>query len=91
MAAGRRVRGPAAPAAGPLRRTGRGMGTDGTGRRPELPGATRVSLATARLGALLLSPEPVSLRWLAGEVDALGAAAISALAQASSWAVPGTP
>lgn len=57
---------------------------------PELPGADRVALVTGRLGALLLSPEPVSLRWLAGEVDALGAAAISALAQASSWAVPGT-
>jgi hypothetical protein len=58
---------------------------------PELPGATRVALATGRLGALLRSPEPITLRWLAGEVDALGAAAISALAQASSWAVPGTP
>ena len=58
---------------------------------PELPGATRVALAAGRLGALLRSSEPVPLRWLAGEVDTLGSAAISALAQSSSWTVPGTP
>ena len=56
---------------------------------PDLPGTTRVALATGRLAGLLCSADPVSLRRLAGEVDALGAATISALAQASSWAVPG--
>jgi hypothetical protein len=58
---------------------------------PDLPGTARVGLATGRLAALLRAPHPVPLRRLAGDVDALGAAAISALAQASSWAVPGTP
>jgi hypothetical protein len=55
----------------------------------DLPGSTRVELATDRLVALLRSPGPVPLRSLAGEVDALGAAAISALAQTSSWTLPG--
>jgi hypothetical protein len=57
---------------------------------PALPGTTRVALATGRLAALLSAPDPVPLRWLAGEVDALGAAGISALAQTSSWALPGS-
>ncbi|MCW2705596.1 MAG: hypothetical protein JWQ37_3591 [Blastococcus sp.] len=57
---------------------------------PELPGTTRVALVTGRLAALLRARNPVPLRRLAGEVDALGAASISALAQSSSWAVPGT-
>jgi hypothetical protein len=57
---------------------------------PELPGTTRVALAGSRLAALLHAPDPVPLRRLAGEVDALGAAAISALAQTSSWSLPGT-
>ena len=65
----------------------------GTHRRrpttPDLPGTSRVAFAAARLAALLRAPEPVPLRRLAGEVDALGAAAISALAQTSSWALPG--
>jgi hypothetical protein len=56
---------------------------------PELPGTTRVALATDRLTTLLRAPDPVPLRRLAGEVDALGAAAINALAQTTSWAVPG--
>ncbi|TFV88791.1 hypothetical protein [Blastococcus sp. CT_GayMR16] len=56
---------------------------------PELPGTTRVELATGRLLGLLHAPAPVPLRLLAGEVDALGAAAISALAQTSSWSLPG--
>jgi hypothetical protein len=56
---------------------------------PELPGTTRVALTSDRLVALLSTRDPVPLRWLAGEVDALGAAAISALAQTSSWALPG--
>jgi hypothetical protein len=58
---------------------------------PDLPGTARVALATGRLAALLRATHPVPLRRLAGDVDALGAAAISALAQTSSWAVPGTP
>jgi hypothetical protein len=57
---------------------------------PELPAGTRVTFAGVRLAALLRSREPVPLRWLAGEVDALGAAAISALAETSSWALPGS-
>jgi hypothetical protein len=57
---------------------------------PDLPGAARVALATGRLAALLRTTDPVPLRRLAGEVDALGAAAISALAQGSSWTVPRT-
>lgn len=56
----------------------------------DLPGATRVALATRRLAALLRLDEPVPLCRLAADVDALGAAAISALAQTSSWALPGT-
>jgi hypothetical protein len=56
---------------------------------PELPGTTRAELATGRLLALLRTRDPVPLRRLAGEVDALGAAAISALAQTSSWSLPG--
>jgi hypothetical protein len=56
-----------------------------------LPGTARVAAGTARLARLLQTPEPVPLRWLAGEVDALGAAAVSALGQTSSWTVPGTP
>ena len=55
----------------------------------DLPGNVRVAFTSMRLAALLRTPEPVPLRHLAGEVDALGAAAISALAQTSSWAVPG--
>jgi hypothetical protein len=54
-----------------------------------LPGTVRVAFTTMRLAALLRTPEPVTLRRLAGEVDALGAAAISALAETSSWTVPG--
>jgi hypothetical protein len=58
---------------------------------PDLPGPVRVALTSVRLAALLRSPEPVPLWHLAGEVDALGAAAISALAQTSSWALPASP
>jgi hypothetical protein len=56
-----------------------------------LSGTDRLGSATARLAALLRTAEPVPLRRLAWDVDALGAAAISALAQTASWAVPGTP
>lgn len=57
----------------------------------DLPGTLRVASCTVRLARLLRTPEPVTLRRLAGEVDALGAAAISALVQTSPWTVPGTP
>jgi hypothetical protein len=53
----------------------------------ELAAPARVVVSTVRLAALLRTPDPVPLRRLAGAVDALGAAAISAYAQASSWAV----
>jgi len=54
----------------------------------DLAAPARVAVSTVRLAALLRTPDPVPLRRLAGAVDALGAAAISAYAQASSWAVP---
>jgi len=57
----------------------------------ELAGTVRVAFSTVRLARMLRTAEPVPLRQLAGEVDALGAAAISALAQTSSWVLPATP
>src|SRR3954453_10162730 len=54
----------------------------------DLPAPVRVAFTTVRLAALLRTRNPVPLRRLAGEVDALGAAAISAFAQSSSWVVP---
>ena len=47
----------------------------------DLPGRERIERAGARLVALLRSPEPVPLRVLAAEVDALGEAAVCALAE----------
>jgi hypothetical protein len=55
----------------------------------ETDAEARVARAAVRLTALLLSPEPVPLQRLAGEVDALGAAAISVLAEQAAWTVPG--
>lgn len=57
----------------------------------DLPAPARVAFVTVRLADLLRTRDPVPLRRLAGEVDALGAAAISAYAQSSSWAVPERP
>lgn len=57
----------------------------------DLPAPVRVAVTTRRLAELLRTQDPVPLRRLAGEVDALGAAAISAYAQSSSWALPGRP
>jgi hypothetical protein len=54
-------------------------------------GADRVAEAAGRLSALLRSGEPVALWTLAAEVDALGRAAISAVAERSSWLVPDLP
>jgi hypothetical protein len=50
---------------------------------PGTPPADRVGLAAARLAALLRSGRPVLLRALAAEVDALGEAAVQALAASS--------
>ncbi len=47
------------------------------------PPADRVGLVAGRLAALLRSGRPVPLRSLAAEVDALGEAAVQALAAAS--------
>jgi hypothetical protein len=51
-------------------------------------GAARVEAAVARLTSLLRSVDPLPLGVLAVEVDALGAASITALAERSSWIVP---
>ncbi|HEX2073657.1 MAG TPA: hypothetical protein VHF92_07720 [Geodermatophilus sp.] len=58
---------------------------------PGESGAARVQRVAGRLAAALHSSEPLPLRRLAAEVDALGAAAIRALAERSSWAVPSRP
>jgi len=63
---------------------------EGPAPEPTRTGAERVAEVTDRVLALLRSPEPVPLPRLAVEVDALGAAAISALAEETSWTVPGT-
>jgi hypothetical protein len=52
-------------------------------------GKTRVAQAAGRLAALLRTGEPVPLQRLAVEIDALGAAAINALADGSEWTIPG--
>jgi hypothetical protein len=51
-------------------------------------GTDRVRAVSLRLVALLRSPGPLPLARVAGEVDALGAAAVSVLAEQSSWTVP---
>jgi hypothetical protein len=56
---------------------------------PETTGAARVEQVCRRLWLLLRSPSPPSLAVLAAEIDALGAAAVGALAEASPWTVPG--
>jgi hypothetical protein len=63
--------------------------------RPAVPddhaadGVTRVERTAQRLLGLLRTGEPVPLRTIAGEIDALGAAAITALAETSTWILPG--
>jgi hypothetical protein len=52
-------------------------------------GVARVERGADRLLGLLRTGGPVPLRTVAGEIDALGAAAITALAESSSWIVPG--
>ncbi len=52
-------------------------------------GQERVERVVDRLWRLLRSRGPMPLAVLAAEIDALGAAAISALAERTPWAVPG--
>ncbi len=54
-------------------------------------GKERVERVADRLWRLLRFPGPLPLAVLATEVDALGAAAISALTEDSPWTVPGAP
>jgi hypothetical protein len=55
---------------------------------PAATGRARVARIAGRLAAQLRSGKPLPLTVLADEVDALGAAAISALADGSRWTVP---
>ena len=57
---------------------------------PDDGGQARVDRVAGRLATLLRSGDPVPLQRLAVDVDALGAAAISAFAEQSAWTVPGT-
>jgi hypothetical protein len=52
-------------------------------------GSARVERSAARLAGLLRSGGPVSLQRLGAEIDALGAAAIGALAEQETWTLPG--
>jgi hypothetical protein len=54
----------------------------------DLAGDGGVEVVAARLATLLRSGEPVPLARLAAEIDALGAAAISAYAGRSAWTLP---
>ncbi|HZB18578.1 MAG TPA: hypothetical protein VE463_01970 [Blastococcus sp.] len=65
------------------------QGDDPAAEAETLDGETRVARAAARLTALLLSDRPVPLQTVAAEIDALGAAAISAFAEQVPWTVPG--
>lgn len=54
----------------------------------ETDGTARVERSAERLSDLLRRETPVPLGTLAGEVDALGAAALAAYARSSSWVLP---
>jgi hypothetical protein len=62
--------------------------------RPPVPeeedigGAARAERSAERLLLLLRTGSPAPLRAVAGEIDALGAAAITAYAESSTWVVP---
>ena len=58
---------------------------------PVADGVTGVEVAAARIARLLRSSRPLPLAALAVEIDALGAAAISALAERTSWHPPEFP
>ncbi|MGY1722050.1 hypothetical protein [Blastococcus sp. SYSU DS0533] len=55
---------------------------------PELDPSDRIALVAGRVVALLRSPRPVPLRTLAAEIDALGSAAVAALAAGSAHGDP---
>ena len=55
---------------------------------PVRSGPDRIEEATRRLERLLRSPAPLPLAVLAAEIDALGAAAVSALAESAPWGIP---
>jgi hypothetical protein len=69
--------------------TARPSGGRPSGGRPSA--TARVTATAERLTRLLRSAGPLPLAALAAEIDALGAAAISALADQTSWVVPGLP
>jgi hypothetical protein len=50
--------------------------------------AARAERSAGRLVALLRAGPPAPLRTVAGEIDALGAAALTAYAESSTWALP---
>jgi hypothetical protein len=58
---------------------------------PAGTGSQRIGQVADRLWRLLRTPGPLPLAALAVEVDALGAAAISALAESSPWTLRGAP
>jgi hypothetical protein len=51
-------------------------------------GAARAERSAERLLGLLRTGSPTPLRTVAGEIDALGAAAIAAYAESSTWVLP---
>jgi hypothetical protein len=55
------------------------------------PGRARVAVVADRLAGALRSERPLALARVAAEVDALGAAATSALAEDSGWMLPAHP
>jgi hypothetical protein len=55
---------------------------------PGESGPVRIQQVADRLAALLRSTDPTPLGTLASEVDALGAGAVSALAERTPWASP---
>lgn len=55
---------------------------------PDDDAATRAARVAGRLTTLLLSDGPVPLRAVASQVDALGAAALSAFAERVPWTMP---
>jgi hypothetical protein len=65
--------------------------SDDAGADDDVVGPARVERAAGRLAALLRSARPTPLGTLATAVDALGAAAVSAVAVRTRWPVPSTP